>query len=87
MGSYDVQVFNLAQSSKVALRGQANATDAVGTGTMTITAGDTSVDIDITDANSNLAGIRDAINAKSADSVFPPRWSATPTVVAVRVWS
>lgn len=68
VGSYDVQVFNLAQSSKVALRGQANATDAVGTGTLTITAGDTSVDIDITDANSNLAGIRDAINAKSADS-------------------
>ncbi len=68
VGSYDVQVFNLAQSSKVALRGQANATDAVGTGTMTITAGDTSIDIDVTDANNSLAGIRDAINAKSADS-------------------
>jgi len=68
VGSYDVQVFNLAQSSKVALCRQANATDAVGTGTMTITAGDTSIDIDVTDANNSLAGIRDAINAKSADS-------------------
>ncbi len=68
VGSYDVQVFNLAQSSKVALRGQANATDAIGTGTLTISAGDTSLDIKVTEANNSLAGIRDAINAKSADS-------------------
>jgi len=62
-GSYDVQVFNLAQTSKVALRGQDNASDPVGTGAMTITAGDTTLNIDVTDANSSLSGIRDAINA------------------------
>jgi len=67
-GSYDVQVFNLAQTSKIALRGQDTATDAVGTGTMTITAGDTTLDIDVTDANSSLSGIRDAINAAGKDS-------------------
>jgi len=66
-GNYDVQVFNLAQSSKVALRGQDNAVDAIGTGTMTITAGDTALDIDISDANSSLSGIRDAINAAGED--------------------
>ncbi|UJJ30989.1 flagellar filament capping protein FliD [Halopseudomonas maritima] len=68
VGSYDVQVFNLAQSSKVALRGQSSATDAIGTGTLTISAGDTSLDIEVSEANNSLAGIRDAINAKSADS-------------------
>lgn len=66
-GTYDVQVFNLAQTSKIALRGQDNATAAVGTGTMTIAAGDTTLDIDITDANSTLSGIRDAINAAGED--------------------
>ena len=67
-GSYDLQVFNLAQTSKVALRGQANATDPVGTGTLTLSAGSTSIDVEITEDNNSLSGIRDAINAKSADS-------------------
>lgn len=68
VGNYDVQVFNLAQSSKIALRGQANSTDAIGTGTLTIAAGDKSIDVSVTEGNNSLAGIRDAINAQSADS-------------------
>lgn len=67
-GSYSVQVFNLAQSSKVALRGVDDAAAAVGTGTLTINAGDQTLEVDITDSNSSLSGIRDAINAAGKES-------------------
>lgn len=62
-GNYNVQVFNLAQSSKVALAGVDDPTEAVGTGKLTIAFGDTSLDIEIPEDNSSLTGIRDAINA------------------------
>lgn len=62
-GNYSVQVFNLAQTSKVALRGVDDQTVAVGTGTLTIKAGDETLNIDVDDSNSSLSGIRDAINA------------------------
>lgn len=66
-GNYNVQVFNLAQSSKVALAGVDNATDSLGSGTLTISvAEDSSLDIDLTDAS--LTDIRDAINAAGKDS-------------------
>lgn len=67
-GNYSVQVFNLAQTSKVALQGVDDPAAAVGTGSMTISAGDKSFSIDISDANSSLTGIRDAINAAGKDS-------------------
>jgi len=67
-GSYSVQVFNLAQSSKVALRGVDDPTAAVGTGTLTISAGEKTLNVDIGDSNSSLSGIRDAINAAGKDS-------------------
>ncbi|MEL0167680.1 MAG: flagellar filament capping protein FliD [Pseudomonadaceae bacterium] len=67
-GNYSVQVFNLAQTSKVALQGVDDPVAAVGTGSMTISAGDKSFSIDISDANSSLTGIRDAINAAGKDS-------------------
>lgn len=60
-GNYNVQVFNLAQASKVALAGVDNATDTLGSGTLTINVGEESLDIDVTDAS--LTDIRDAINA------------------------
>src|SRR5690606_153785 len=60
-GNYNVQVFNLAQTSKVALAGVDNATDTLGSGTLTINVGEESLDIDVTDAS--LTDIRDAINA------------------------
>src|SRR5690606_12720466 len=64
-GNYNVQVFNLAQSSKVALAGVENADDPLGSGTLTINIGEDSLDIDVTDAN--LTDIRDAINAAGKD--------------------
>ena len=65
-GNYNVQVFNLAQSSKVALAGVDNATDSLGSGTLTISVGEESLDINLTDAS--LSDIRDAINAAGKDS-------------------
>lgn len=64
-GNYNVQVFNLAQSSKVALAGFDNASDALGSGTLTINVGDESLDIDVSDGS--LTDIRDAINAAGKD--------------------
>ncbi|EZQ19221.1 flagellar hook protein FliD [Halopseudomonas bauzanensis] len=62
-GNYNVQVFNLAQTSKVALAGFDSAGDALGTGTLTINVGDESLDIEVGEGNNSLTGIRDAINA------------------------
>lgn len=60
-GNYNAQVFNLAQTSKVALAGVDNARDALGSGTLTINVGEESLDIDVADGS--LTDIRDAINA------------------------
>ena len=65
-GNYNVQVFNLAQSSKVALAGFDNASDAIGSGTLTINVGDEALDIELSEAS--LTDIRDAINAAGKDS-------------------
>ncbi len=62
-GNYNVQVFKLAQTSKVALGGVDDPAAAVGTGKLSIAAGETTLDIDVTEANNSLTGIRDAINA------------------------
>ncbi len=67
-GNYSVQVFNLAQTSKVALRGVDDPAAEIGTGTMTIAAGDKSFSIDVSENNNSLTGIRDAINAAGKDS-------------------
>lgn len=60
-GSYKVQVFNLAQTSKVALAGFDSASDAIGSGTLTIDIGDDVLEVDVSEAS--LTDIRDAINA------------------------
>ena len=67
-GNYNVQVFNLAQTSKVALAGFDNATDPVGTGTLTINVGDEALDIDVPEGGNSLADIRDAINAAGKET-------------------
>lgn len=65
VGKYSVQVQQLASSSKVALQSVAGGNAATfGSGTLKISAGSKSIDIDVTAANNSLAGIRDAINAK-----------------------
>ena len=65
-GNYNVQVFNLAQTSKVALAGVDNASDSLGSGTLTINVGYEALDIDLKDAS--LTDIRDAINNAGKDS-------------------
>lgn len=65
-GNYNVQVFSLAQSSKVALAGFDDASKPLGSGTLTITVGKEPLNIDLTDAS--LTGIRDAINAQGKES-------------------
>ncbi|MEH6669083.1 flagellar filament capping protein FliD [Halopseudomonas sp.] len=67
-GNFSVQVFNLAQTSKLSLQGLDNATDPVGTGTLTISVGGEALDISIGEDASSLSGIRDAINAAGKDS-------------------
>lgn len=67
-GNYSVQVFNLAQTSKVALRGVESPSAQIGTGSLTVAAGDKSLTVDISAANNSLTGIRDAINAAGKSS-------------------
>ncbi|MAB24510.1 MAG: hypothetical protein CMK78_09200 [Pseudomonadales bacterium] len=67
-GNYNVQVFNLAQTSKVALAGFDNSTDALGAGTLTINVGGDSLDIDVPEGSNSLGDIRDAINAAGKES-------------------
>lgn len=74
-GSYSVTATQLAQAQKLSSAGFANATDTVGTGTITIAYGTTAgavftantakaaQTVTIDAAHSSLSGIRDAINA------------------------
>ena len=63
-GRYQVEVLSLATAQKLT-SGAFAADAAVGTGTLTIQAGETSLSIDIAAPDNTLAGIRDAINAKA----------------------
>lgn len=69
-GSYQIQVSQLAASSKVALQSIANSADAkFNTGALKISLGDTEVlNLQIDDTNNSLAGVRDAINKQSSES-------------------
>lgn len=69
-GNFNIQVFNLAQTSKVALAGVADpaVAAAMGTGKLTIDVGETQLNIDITEDNNSLSAIRDAINAAGKES-------------------
>ncbi|MDQ3206503.1 MAG: flagellar filament capping protein FliD [Pseudomonadota bacterium] len=63
IGRYQVEVLALASSHKIASGAYANADTAVGTGTLSIVSGDTTLDVVIDSENSSLSDIRDAINA------------------------
>ncbi|WP_061241431.1 flagellar filament capping protein FliD [Ectopseudomonas composti] len=68
-GTYSVQVQQLAASSKVALQSVSGGTEATfNSGTLEISAGSSSISVDITAANNTLAGMRDAINEAGKDS-------------------
>ena len=64
-GRYQVEVLALATAQKLTSGAFAANDSVVGTGQLTIAAGDTSLVIDIDASNNTLAGIRDAINAKA----------------------
>lgn len=61
--TYSLEVLELAQSQKLTSGAFADSDAVVGTGTLTIGVGATTVDLEITSENSTLAGIRDTINA------------------------
>ncbi|MFL6551392.1 MAG: flagellar filament capping protein FliD [Povalibacter sp.] len=63
-GSYDIDVTQLATAQQISSNPFiGGSTSVVGTGTLTVSLGSKSFNVDITDANSTLAGIRDAINS------------------------
>lgn len=68
-GNYNIQVSNLAQSSKVALHGVPNATDPVGSGSLSISVGEGEpLNVVIEEGKNNLSDIRDAINAAGKEA-------------------
>jgi len=75
--SYSVEVVQLAEAAKLTSGAFADSDAVVGTGTLTIGVGALSFDVEITEENNTLAGIRDAINATtrwpaSAMPLMPP---------------
>ena len=67
-GKYSVQVQQLATSSKVGLHSvPADASTTFSSGKMTISAGSTSIEVDVSATNNTLAGMRDSINAAGKD--------------------
>lgn len=61
--SYSVEVVNLAKSQKLTSGSFAAADTIVGTGTLTIAVGANAFNVEISDENNTLAGIRDSINS------------------------
>jgi len=61
--SYSVEVVNLATPQKLTSGAFAGAESVVGTGTLTIAVGASAFNIEVTDQNNTLAGIRNSINS------------------------
>lgn len=66
-GTYSVEVLSRASTHKLASGAFASADTVVGTGTLSITVNGKTDTIDITDKNSTLAAIRDAINSSDGN--------------------
>lgn len=64
-GSYKIEVSQLATSLKASSAAFADSNAKVGTGTLTLTVGDKSMNLDLSDSNNSLAQVRDAINKAS----------------------
>ncbi len=60
--NYAIEVVQLAGAQKLVSGAFADSDTIVGTGTLTVSVGTASMDLDITSENHTLAGIRDAIN-------------------------
>ncbi len=61
-GSYRMKVLELAQAQKMATEGFASEGVEVGTGTLTVTIGEETFEIEIDETNNSLTDVRDAIN-------------------------
>ena len=61
--NYSIEVVQLAQSQRLTSGAFADSTAAVGTGTLTLSVGSATADVEISAENNSLTGIRDAINA------------------------
>ena len=66
IGDYSVEVLALASAHQLSSAAYTDSDTMVGTGTLTITSGETTLTVEIDSGNNTLAGIRDAIN-KAAD--------------------
>jgi len=68
-GNYDVKVFDIAKSSKIALAGVDSSDTVIGMGTLDIQIGsEPPLQVQIGEGQDTLAGIRDAINFAGKDS-------------------
>ena len=65
-GTYQVEVLALATAHKLSSAAHPATDSVVGTGTLTLASGDTTLAVEIDATNNTLAGIRDAINAAAA---------------------
>ena len=64
-GNYDIEVVQLAESAKSRSGNFSSADEIVGVGTLALSIGTDSFDINIDSDNNTLAGVRDAINSAS----------------------
>jgi len=60
--TYNIEVLSLAQSEKVRSSSFSSNTEVIGTGTLDISLGTSSFQVDVDGTNNTLTGIRDAIN-------------------------
>lgn len=68
-GKYSMQVQQLASSSKVALQSVSSTSGTTfNSGKLTISAGSSSIEVDVTASNNTLSGIRDSINEEGKSS-------------------
>jgi flagellar hook-associated protein 2 len=63
LGHYDVEVIQLAKSQQLSSNSFTNGDEVVGTGSLTLAVGEKSFTIEISEGDSSLKSIRDAINS------------------------
>lgn len=66
VGKYQIKVLALAAAHKLSSAAYATKDTVVGTGTLNLTAGTTTLALTIDESNNSLSGIRDAINTAAA---------------------
>ena len=69
VANYEIEVIDFAEAHKLITTGFADQSATVGTGQMTITVGSNAFTVTIDSTNNSLAGIRDAINEATDNTV------------------